>query len=575
MRLIPVGVAMVVAALYFVGLGDAPFVDPPEGAHAAVARAMIADGDPVTPRLDGVRYLDTPPLLYWLMSAGFGLAGVSTFTARFWSALAGVACAAVTARLGTLLGGPRVGLIAGLMVAANLGIYLSARIVEPDLLFVLLVTLAFAGFAAAYLGRSARWGLALFYGALGLAMLAKNLLAALGVLLAAAVFFWITRERPLRPWVPWWGWALCAVLGLSWYVAAEAANRGFLWRTVVDGYLLTAGRRVFPGADVPLTALEFLVVTAAGFLPWTLVAPWAVARALRRDWKSAADRIWALFALWALLVIGVITFSPFKLPHYGLPAFPALALLVAALWDDTLAHRPGALPARALVTPVAVVFAAAALGTAAAWAGLLPNAHRMLTWVDVTARNLAARGEHAAERPLDAFRPVLALCTLVFAGGAGAAAVAAWRRSAEIGLIAALAVMLAFLPAAGRGMAEFARGRSVEPVAAALLRRAGPGDLIVHEGPVKESASILLRLAGPVPLVAGRVSSLAFGATFPEARDLFWDTARLQRAWAAPGRHFLVSTVAPARSVVRRLPAGTAHLVIEGGGRRLYSNVGE
>jgi 4-amino-4-deoxy-L-arabinose transferase-like glycosyltransferase len=273
-----------------------------------------------------------------------------------------------------------------------------------------------------------------------------------------------------------------------------------------------------------------------------------------------------------MLVVGVFTFSPFKLPHYGLPAFPALALVVAALWEETLARRPGALSARALVAPIALLFAATALAAAAAWGGLLPVGGGPMETLDVTARNLAAQGQEAAQRPFDAFRPVLALCAVVFGLGAVALGVAAWRRSAELGLIAAMAVMLAFLPAAGRGMVEFARGRSAGPIAAALARRLQPGDVVAHEGALENSASVLLTLRRPVHVVEGLVSNLAFGATFADARDIFWTAAELREAWSRPGRRFLISVVAPERSVVRSLPPGSVHLLAEGGGRWLYSN---
>lgn len=573
MRLVPLGVAIVAAALVLAGLGDAPFVDPPEGFHAEIARSMAARDDFVTARLNGVRYFEKPPLMYWLMSASFALGGVSPAMARIWPALAAVGCAAVTARLGTLLGGPRMGLVAGLVVIANLGVFLYARIVKPDLVFILCITLAFAGFATTYLGRGGRWGLGVFYAALAVATLAKDVLGAIGPLAVVGIFFWVTRERPWRPWFPWWGWAVLGAIALPWYIAVEVANPGYLWYLVLDVHVLNLARqRAFPDEDVPLTALEFVAVTGAAFLPWALAAPRAVVRALRRDWATPAERLALLFALWALIVVGFFTFSPFKLPHYGLPAFPALSLLVAALWEETLARRPGAPSARSLVVPIAIVFAVAAAGAAAAWLGLLSDARSVMTSVDVATRNLAARGHETGQRALDTFRPVFGLCAVVFGAGAAAAAVAAWRRSAELGLIAALATMLAFLPAAGRGMVEFARGRSAEPIAAALARRAQPDDLVAHEGALENSASILLTLRRPVRLVDGLASNVAFGSTFADARDVFWDGARLRREWMAPGRHFLVSVVAPDRSVVRALPPESVHLIAASGGRRLYSN---
>ena len=63
-----------------------------------------------------------------------------------------------------------------------------------------------------------------------------------------------------------------------------------------------------------------------------------------------------------------------------------------------------------------------------------------------------------------------------------------------------------------------------------------------------------------------------FGATFPEARDVFWDAARLREAWVSDRRVFLLSVVPPSRSVVRGLPPSSLHALTEGGGRWLYSN---
>ncbi len=575
-RLIPFGVALVAAALYLVGLGDAPFLDPPEGFHVEIAREMAASGDIVTLRLNSVRYFEKPPLLYWLMAGGFSVAGIHPATARLWPALGAVGCAALTAGLGALLGGPRMGLIAGLMVTANLGVFLYARLVKPDLLFIMFIMLAFLGFALAYLGRRGRLGAVLFFAGIGLATLAKDVLGAVGTLIVVATFLWVTRERGLPPWSPWWGWALFAAIVLPWFVAIEAANHGYLWYMIMDTHVLNFTRqRVFPDEDVPLTALEFVAVTVAAFLPWALSTPWAVVRALRRAWSGPVDRVWVVFALWALLVIGFFTVSPFKLPHYGLPAFPALALLVARLWDDTLSRAPGALSVRALLGPIAVIFALAALAAGAAWSGHLPVPRAAVTTVDVAARNLAARGQAAAERPLEAFQPILASCAVIFGTAALAMAAAAWRRSAELGLTVAVAAMLAFLPAAGRGMAEFARGRSAAPIAAALAARVRPGDLVVHEGALENSASVLLGLRQPVHIVDGRLSNIGFGSTFADSRVLFWDAARVREAWAEPGRRFLVSIRPPETSVVRSLPPDSVHLIAVGGGRRLYSNLGD
>ena len=123
---------------------------------------------------------------------------------------------------------------------------------------------------------------------------------------------------------------------------------------------------------------------------------------------------------------------------------------------------------------------------------------------------------------------------------------------------------------AGEGMAQFARGRSVRPITEALVRRLAADDQIVHEGALENSASLLLSIRRPVHVVDGLQSNLAFGATFPDAREIFWSTTRLQEAWAGPRRCFLVSTVAPAHSVIRSLTP--LHPLARFGNRWLYSN---
>jgi len=571
-RLVPLGVAVVAAALFLSGLGAGPFVDPPEGFHTEIAREMLARGDFVTPRLNAVRYFDKPPLLYWLISLSSAVAGPTPFAARMWSALAAVGVAGLTAYVGMLLGGPRVGLLAGLMSAANMGIFLFGRFVKPDLAFIFCIVLAYAGFVLAYLGRG-RWPLALFYASLGLATVAKDVLGALGPVVTIGVFFWLTRERPLRPWVPWWGVAIFCAVALPWYAFVEWHNRGFLWYTIVDNHVLNLVRqRAFPDEDVPLGGLEFLMVTTIAFLPWILAVPAGVVRIARASRASATERLWLLFAIWAGVVIGFFALAPFKLPHYGLPAFPALALIAARAWDDSISAAPGAVRPRALLGPVLVVFVLVTAALAAAWAGLLPTPRGAMTAVDVTARNLAARGQAVAEGSVTAFVGAIRAALLVFLVGTIALAGALWRRAATVGIAVALATVLGFLPIAGNGAAEFARIRSARPIAEALVARVTPGDLVMHEGALENSGSVLLRLTVPIHVVDGLQSNLAYGATFAEARDIFWDALRARQAWAKPGRHFLTSIVSPERSVVRAFPPDRVHLLVDRGGRRLYSS---
>jgi len=484
-----------------------------------------------------------------------------------------VAVAVLTARLGMLLGSARVGLLAGLMVAANLEVFLFGRMVKPDLLFVALILLSIIAFARAYLGagRRALW---VFYGALGLAALAKDVLGVVGPLIAVALFFYLTRESDAWPrWVPWSGVALLLVIAVPWYALVEFRNRGFLWYTIVDNHVLAIARqRVFPDEDVPLSALEFVAVTAAGFFPWALALPWALWRVLRRPWDTAEARVWLLLGLWTVGVIGFFTFSPFKLPHYALPAFPAMALLVAKLWDEGIGGEGDAPSLRWLLWPPLVGLAVIAVASVLTWRGVLGLPSEAVSVADMASRNMAAQGQQASLDFLSQFRPLIGALALVSGLGAAGIALSLWRRQPALGAGALLAAMLAFLPISVEGLTVFAKGRSVRPIAEAVTIRIAPGDVVAHEGAIENSASALLILGRPVRIVNGLQSNLSFGSTFQSAREIFWDGRALAEAWRGPQRVFLITGVRPAKSVVKDFPPDQTHLLRAAGGRWLYSN---
>jgi hypothetical protein len=248
-----------------------------------------------------------------------------------------------------------------------------------------------------------------------------------------------------------------------------------------------------------------------------------------------------------------------------------MALLVARLWDEVL---DGARPARRawVIAPALVALGLAGLAALAVWAGVADVPVQHVSSAEVSARTLEAQGARAPFADAQAVRSTLGAIGLVMTAGAALGAVGWWAGRPAVALGAVVASMLGFLPATVEGLTLFAASRSVRPMADAVAVRARPGDLLAHEGALENSGAWLLRVDRPVHVVNGLVSNLAFGATFPEAAPIFWDTAALQRAWGGDRRVFLVTGTPPARSAVRELPTDQVHLVLEAGGRRLYSN---
>ncbi|MCY2924595.1 MAG: hypothetical protein NT031_04020 [Planctomycetota bacterium] len=55
--------------IYIVPLDARPMAVPDEARYGEIAREMVASGDWIVPRLDGIRFFGKPPLGYWAIAA--------------------------------------------------------------------------------------------------------------------------------------------------------------------------------------------------------------------------------------------------------------------------------------------------------------------------------------------------------------------------------------------------------------------------------------------------------------------------------------------------------------------------
>ena len=559
------------ALLLLPGLGAAPLDDPGEGQHAEIAREMAASGDWRVLRLNGVRYLDKPPLLYWLAAASFSVLGVHEWTARLGPVLGTVMAAAGTAVLGARLLGPGGSLFAaGALLSSAL--FLSfGRYVRPETLFVAGIQWGFAGLLLGLSEpeprRSRAWSL-LGCAALGVASLVKDPLGLVGPLAAVGVTLVLRGAgRPLGRWLPPAGVVLLVVIGGGWYAAA-LCQPGFAWYTVVDNHLLNAVRlRHFPDEDVPLSALEFLGVSVLGAFPWIIAAALAAGALVRRcAWRSREETAWTALALWAAGVVTAFVLVPFRLPHYALPAYPAIALLAARSWQERAS--------RSMIAVHVLLFAClATLCAVVAGSDGAVFMQTVFSTADVYTRKEVTLGQVGFLPPWSAFQPLLARAALVWGAGSVALAPALRQRWRGLGRWVVLATMLAMMPAVTAAVSATASSRAVPGMAAEVDRRLDPDDLLVHEGPIENSGALELYSSRRPILLEARRSVLGFGATLPESRDVFWGAERLRQEWCAGRRILLVTSRPPDASIVARLPAGSATLLFAQNGRRLYENV--
>ena len=71
------------AAFFYGGLGSYALLNNNEGLYAQIAWEMLESGNWVIPHLNGVPYIEKPPLLYWLVAGSFKLFGKNEWAARF------------------------------------------------------------------------------------------------------------------------------------------------------------------------------------------------------------------------------------------------------------------------------------------------------------------------------------------------------------------------------------------------------------------------------------------------------------------------------------------------------------
>ena len=322
--------------LFFFRLGAPGFFDADEPAYAQAAREMVEGGDWVTPHFNSRPRFDKPPLFYYLIMLSDRLLGETEFAARCWSALAGVAVAALLWLTARRWVGPRAGPTTGVAFSASLLTALLARAAVTDMLLCLFVTAAIlAGLAAlqAPAPRARRFA-TVGWVAMALAVLVKGPVGLLipGLALGGSLLLLREIRSGVPRLVPWEGPALFLAIAAPWYALVLAANG---W-AFVEGFLIKHNLSRFSGVisshGGPLWF--YVPVLLVGFFPWCGSLPsalWRAARvARRRRAVSPAERLAVTCLCWFVGVFVFFSLAGTKLPSYLFPAFPALALLVGS-----------------------------------------------------------------------------------------------------------------------------------------------------------------------------------------------------------------------------------------------------
>ena len=324
-----------VLACYLLAAGSSTLWDRDEPRFATATVEMVRSGQYLFPTFNGALRAHKPILIYWLMSLPVRWLGPIDLACRSFAPLASVAAGLLTAAIGVrFCGAAAAGPLAMAALAATPLMMVSGTAATTDAVLLAFITAAMWSLAVSWRsGLSTRWT-AILGLSLGAALLTKGPVGlAIPVLSVLAGAAW-ARGFPASAGRYVAGLVLAVVTGtlffLAWGIPANLATHGEFLRQGLGHHVLE--RSVTPmehhGGNYFLSLPYYLPIVLFAFFPWTLFLPGALsALAGGRSVRPPHDSfLWG----WIVATPALMTLVATKLPHYVLPAWPALAIAVAA-----------------------------------------------------------------------------------------------------------------------------------------------------------------------------------------------------------------------------------------------------
>jgi len=327
----------------FYGLGSYPLLDHNEGMYAAIAKDMLKSGDFIIPHLNGVSYIEKPPLLYWLTAAALFLFGENEWAARLVPALALLLTAWKLDRFLTrAIGAPIAGPTAALIFVTSLPLLAMARMVMCDMLMTCFLSVALIFFYEWFeklhpRGQGNRYLMG-FYFCLALAVMAKGFVA---VILAggAIATFLVWQRCPGRGWLEPLspiGILLFLCVIAPWHIAATLKEPGFAYFYFINEHVLRFLNMRQPHDYYTGHAWYYLVRIPGYLIPWTLFLLLLVKKNVALTSGSLRPFLWS----WFLCFLVFFSASGGKANYYMIAGMPPLVMLLALQLERVLATDP-------------------------------------------------------------------------------------------------------------------------------------------------------------------------------------------------------------------------------------------
>jgi hypothetical protein len=566
-------VVLFAASIFLISIVSPPaLMDDMDSTQAQIARTMLRSGDWVTPRLDGVAYLEKAPLKYWLIAICYQVFGVHDWAARIPMAVCVILLCWLTARFARWGISPAAGFYSGIVLATCIGMFLFTRVLITDAMLTLPITFAIWAAMRAMDAKEVRprlWAVG-FWAAMAAAILFKGLIGAVFPVGALVVYSMVRREVPRRLW-SWPGVLLFLALAAPWHVLAtlrnppyldftmhaeEGSYRGFFWFYFFNEHILRFLNRRWPRDYNTVPRPLFWLLHVVWFFPWSVYFP-----AIRLKGEKVAT----LALCWIGFVMVFFTLSTTQ-EYYSMPCYPAIAMLLGmALASGSKFLRPATRVAGGIAALVGVILLVLLIGTR----GLGSPGDISVALNQQTPEDYTLSTAHMADLTFSAFaylRAPLALAVVATAVGA----IGAFWLEGRKAFLALAVMMVIFFQAARLALITFNPYLGSRPLAEALLR--SPAGTLIVDDQYYTFSSVFYYANTSALLLNGRVNNLAYGSYAPNAPRVFIGDGDFVRLWKSPQPYYVVAEEKPSRRLHGLVDGSTWHVITKAGGKLLISN---
>ena len=574
----------------YVGTASWPaLIDDADGGHAVAAREILECGDWAVLHINGIRWIEKAPLLYWLVAISYRLLGESEFATRLPLALGVTGLVLMVYVFGRSFFSERAGFYAGLVMCTGIGTYIFTRTMIPEAIYALEFTAAFYLFLRAWQGTlSPRMGYWCCSILVALAVLTRGLIGVIFPAAAIGLFLIFTggwrrwRELPLIS-------SAVIFLGLAvpWHVIVGLRTPGFFWFYFINEHFLRAIGARYPAdyGTVPLGL--WWAAHLAWFFPWSFFLPLALrefpfpprrAEGRLTSWPGkldAAAQARLLLFVWAGFILCFFSLTR-RMEYYSFGAWPAIAILLGLGLARAEEGGHTWLPRLQGALAVAGLLFAGVLGALLWVSRTVPAAGDISNLLELKSEDFyrvaMASFFDLTPRAFAALRTPAGVAALSFLIGLSVA----WffrRRGRNLASDLAMALgMAGFLFAANLAFQVLEPHMSSRPLARAILQHLRPADKIVIYGEFYGGPTIGFYTKQKLLIFNGRYHGLEFGSYFPDAPNIFLTDRDFPALWHGPERVFLFAPQHHRRDVLVRLPPSATWVLAESGGKAVYTN---